>query len=89
MSTINHDNPGINLFTEAFSNRYRPVRTIQEATHFFSTQELFRELKQINPGLNISIDQVHDAMIEAGYIYQAKPGYQSIKLFWLGAEVLD
>ena len=68
---------------EALSRSFRPAPDAEHATHRLTTQEVFAALKQINPASPLLVTDVHDAMIDAGYWYQNRPGAISLSFRWM------
>lgn len=73
----------LSLLTESLSLRFLPAGTPAEATHMFSTDEIRSALSEINPAVDPTNQQVHDAMISAGYVYAPKEGTASLMFRWL------
>lgn len=62
--------------------RYRPAETAREAALSLSTADVYRAIKDLNPGLAFSMDDVFDAMQAAGFGFKAD-GLTSIRFKWL------
>lgn len=62
---------------------YKPVYSSQEATHFFSTDEIYSAIKDLNPDSDLSKSSVYKAMIDAGFIYKVQPGKIGLDFRWL------
>jgi hypothetical protein len=62
---------------------YRPAAPQEEATHFFSTDEIFDAIKSLNPGVEMSKNELYDAMLNAGFIFKPRRGTSGIDFRWL------
>ena len=72
-------------YIDAIMERYRPAETAREATLSLSTADVYRAIKDLNPGLSFSMDDVFDAMQAAGFVFKAD-GLTSIRFKWLMQE---
>lgn len=73
----------ISVYVAALSATYKPASNAGVATHWFSTREVFDAIKSIDPGATVTIEQVHDALLEAGYRYQSRPGAIGVEFRWM------
>ena len=71
--------PYIDVLMESF----KPASTNEGATHFFSTDEIYDAIVQLNPGAEISSIDVYQAMIDAGFIFKPRAGTSGIDFRWL------
>lgn len=69
-------------YIQAILERYRPAETDHEATMALTTSDVYRAIKDLNPGLSVQMDDVFDAMLEAGFTFKAN-GLSSIRFKWL------
>ncbi len=65
-------------YIDAIMERYRPAETAREATLSLSTSDVYRAIKDLNPGLSFSMDDVFDSMQAAGFVFKAD-GIASIR----------
>lgn len=70
-------------FIENIKAVYLPATSINDTTHFFSTEEVFESIKGINPNLRLSKESIYTAMSEAGYLFRPRPGGFSLEMRWL------
>lgn len=70
-------------YIDALGAVFQPAFDARHTTHWFSTDEIFQEIKQINPGADISKEDIHDAMLAAGYRYQQRPGALGCNFRWM------
>ena len=70
----NNGNSTVNNYIDALQQTFLPALTEAETTHWFSTDEIYDAIKKISPGASISKEDVYDAMIEAGFRFQCRPG---------------
>lgn len=71
------------VYIQALSSVFKPVSSANEATHWFTTDEVYEAIKNINPGVGITKEQVHDTLINAGYTYQPRPGSFGLDFRWM------
>lgn len=69
----------INVLLES----YKPVASLDEATHFFSTDEVFEAIKDINPGSSINKETIFQTMLDNGFIFKPRAGSSGISFKWL------
>lgn len=62
---------------------FAPALTNTETTHWFSTDEIYDAIKKIDPGADISKDDIYDAMMDAGFRYQCRPGALALDFKWM------
>jgi len=62
---------------------YHPAASQEEATHFFSTDEIFDAIKSLNPGADLSKNDLYAAMLDAGFIFKPRRGTSGIDFRWL------
>lgn len=77
------NNANSEQYVDALSTVYNPALTVDQTTHWFSTDEIYNAIKAINPGADLSKEQIHDAMINAGYRYQPRPGSFGLDFRWM------
>lgn len=78
--------PDLHLYMDAILRRFRPSDA-EDATHFFSTEEVLAAIKAQNPELKgLSCTIVHDALTEAGFRLGMHRGSQSMTFLWMMKE---
>lgn len=73
----------ISIYIAALSATFRPAYDARHTTHWFSTDEVYDAIRRIDPGAEISRKQVHQAMLDAGYKYQSRPGATGLDFRWM------
>lgn len=73
----------ISIYIAALQSTHRPAPDVRQTTHWFTTDEVYQAIKDIDPGAKITKDQVHNAMIAAGYQYQSRPGTHGLEFRWM------
>ena len=73
----------VSIYIAALSSTFRPAFDAGHTSHWFSTDEVFDAIRSIDPGANISKEQVHQAMLDAGYKYQPRPGATGLDFRWI------
>ena len=56
----------ISIHVAALSASFKPAPDARHTTHWFTTDEVFDAIRRIDPGVQITKDQVHQAMHDAG-----------------------
>lgn len=79
----NNGNSTVNNYIDALQQTFLPALTEAETTHWFSTDEIYDAIKKISPGASISKEDVYDAMIEAGFRFQCRPGALALDFKWM------
>lgn len=77
------ENSNRDIYISAIMEYYKPASTLQEASHFFSTEEIYNAIIDINPGSELSKNEVFQAMIDAGFIFKVQPGKIGLDFRWL------
>lgn len=75
--------PDLTPYIDVIRQRFMPAVVPSEATHRFSTSEVRQAITSLNPGINVSDAHTFDAMIEAGFRFEAVHGSQSLIFQWL------
>lgn len=73
----------VSIYIAALQQTFKPANSAKETTHWFTTEEVYQAIKKLDPGSDINRDQVYQAMINAGYKYQSRPGTQSLDFKWM------
>lgn len=76
----------ISVYVAALSATYRPARTPQETTHWFSTHEVADAIRQIDPSAKVDENLVFQALRDAGYDFCNRPGSQGLQFMWMFRE---
>ena len=78
-----NDNSAACSYIDALQATFLPALTEAETTHWFSTDEVYDAIKKISPGASITKEEVYDAMIEAGFRFQCRPGALALDFKWM------
>lgn len=73
----------ISVYISALQATYRPASDPQHVTHWFTTAEVYEAIKQLNPSADISKEQIFQAMAEAGFRFQNRPGASGCEFRWM------
>lgn len=76
----------MSVYMSALMERYKPALSGEQATHWFSTDEILFALLELNPSANIKRGDVYQAMWNAGFRFSSKPGTQRITFQWMMVE---
>ena len=68
----------ISIHIASLSASFKPAPDARHATHWFTTDEVYDAIRRIDPGAHISKEQVHQAMLDAGYKYQNRPASKGL-----------
>ncbi|MGE4542359.1 MAG: 5-formyltetrahydrofolate cyclo-ligase [Bacteroidales bacterium] len=75
--------PDLTPYIDVIRQRFMPAKIPSDATHRFSTSEVRQAIISLNPGINVSDAHTFDAMIAAGFRFEAVHGSQSLIFQWL------
>jgi len=78
--------PDLTPYIDVIRQRFMPAKIPSDATHRFSTSEVRQAITSLNPGINVSDAHTFDAMIAAGFRFEAVHGSQSLIFQWLLVE---
>lgn len=70
-------------YIEALKQTFLPAVSEAETTHWFSTDEVYDAIKKISPGAGITKEEVYDAMVDAGFRFQCRPGALALDFKWM------
>ena len=73
----------ISIHIAALSASFKPAPDVRHTTHWFTTDEVFDAIHRFDPGAQVAKDQVHQAMHDAGYQYQNRPGSAGLDFRWM------
>lgn len=73
----------LNVYLEAIERSFEPVENPEDATHWFSTDEVVDAIREIDPTANVDKSQVVKALHDAGYLLSCKPGTQGLQFRWM------
>lgn len=69
-------------YIDALSASFKPADP-HTATHWFTTEEVYNAIRRVDPGAQITKEQVHAAMHNAGYRYANRPGSSGLDFRWM------
>lgn len=73
----------ISGYITALQESFEPATHPALADHWFSTDEVVDAIRDIDPGVKVSKEQVFQALRDAGYTYSVKPGTQGLQFRWM------
>lgn len=73
----------ISIHIAALSASFKSAVDARHSTHWFTTDEVYDAIRRIDPGVQISKEQVHQAMLDAGYQYRNRPGSSGLDFRWM------
>lgn len=68
---------------DLFQQKFKPAQSSSDATDFLDTDEIHSAIAKIAPGVNISKEDVFEALKNAGYQFTAEPGKMNFNLKWM------
>lgn len=72
-----------NDYIAALMSVYAPALSESEATHWFTTQEVFEAVQKIDPGTELTVNDVYDALRDVGFRYQPRTGTIGCDFRWM------
>ena len=72
-----------NSYIEVLLQTFAPAQNERETTHWFSTDEVFEAIKRIDPATEATKDEIYNAMMDAGFRYQCRPGALALDFKWM------
>lgn len=73
----------LNQVIELFKQKYTPAKSVEEATDFLDTNEIFTAIENIAPGSGIEKETLFELLSQEGYIFAAEPNKINFNLKWL------
>lgn len=73
----------VSIYIAALQTTFKPANCPKEATHWFTTEEVYNAIKKLDPACKIERDQVYQGMIDAGFKFEPRPGTQSLDFRWM------
>lgn len=73
----------LNGYIIAITDRFSTAKSITEATHLLSTQEVKDAIVCLNPGADISNEKVFELMQSAGFNFISPSGTIGIGFKWI------
>lgn len=80
---MNDKERNLQVYIDAITARFKATSDETKATHKLSTKEVADAINELNPGCNASVQEVYDALFEAGFIFRAPRGTAGIHFKWL------
>lgn len=77
------DDKNISQYINVLNESFKPAISANDATHYFSTDEIFTAIKELNPSADIHKDDIYQAMLDAGYSFKPRPGTSGIDFKWI------
>lgn len=79
MSNNNDHSDYIQVLSDAFA----PAVSVEDTTHWYSTDEVFDAIKKLDPSSAIKKDDVYQALLDSGYSYGLRPGTFGLDFRWM------
>ena len=73
----------VSTYVDVLLQTFAPAMNDAETTHWFSTDEVYEAIKRIDPGSEISKDDIFQGMLDAGFRYQNRPGALALDFKWM------
>lgn len=73
----------LSVYLEAINRSFEPVEVPEDATHWFSTDEVADAIRDIDPTANIEKALLVKALEGAGYRIDCKRGTQGLQFRWM------
>jgi len=68
---------------QVFGQYYQPANSIDQATDFLSTNEIFEALQELNPGVTLDKSKIYDLLKEEGFNCSVEPGKFKFSFKWM------
>lgn len=81
MYTNNSDKE--NDYIVSLMSVYAPALSECEATHWFTTHEVFEAIRNIDPATSVTESDVYQILHDAGFRYQPRPGSVGCEFRWM------
>lgn len=62
---------------------YSPATNESDATHWFSTEDVYEAIKKIDPGTSVSLEDVYNSLLMGGFRFQPRPGTLGCEFRWM------
>lgn len=76
----------ISIYIAALQATYKPAPDVRHTTHWFTTNEVYDAIKQLDPSADISKEQIFQAMTAAGFSFRVRPGASGCDFRWMLTE---
>lgn len=73
----------VSTYITALQATYRPAATPHETTHWFTTDEVYNAIREIDPSADISKEDIFKALTSAGFTFQSRPGSTGCEFRWM------
>lgn len=83
MEKQNESTTDISIYIAALQSTFRPAPDARHATHWFSTDEVYTAIKRLDPSAAITKEQLFQAMTDAGFKFQNRPGASGCDFRWM------
>ena len=77
----------ISIYVTALCKMYSPAHSSEDATHWFTTEEVIEAIKEIDPSAKVNSMQVFKALCDAGFEICNRPGSHGISFRWMFREI--
>lgn len=83
MEKQNESITDISIYIAALQTTFRPAPDARHTTHWFSTDEVYTAIKRLDPSAAITKEQLFQAMTDAGFKFQNRPGASGCDFRWM------
>ena len=83
MKKNENENTDISVYISALMGTFKPTNDANQATHWFTTSEVYQAIKSIDPSAKASINDVFEGMNNAGFHFQNRPGSSGCDFRWM------
>lgn len=83
MEKQNESITDISIYIAALQSTFRPAPDARHTTHWFSTDEVYTAIKRLDPSAAITKEQLFQAMTDAGFKFQNRPGASGCDFRWM------
>lgn len=73
----------ISIYIAGLQATFRPASDARHTTHWFSTDEVYIAIKHLDPSADITKEQIFQAMTDAGFKFQNRPGASGCDFRWM------
>lgn len=76
----------ISIYIAALSTIFAPATDPARATHWLTTEEVVKAIKELDPSAQVSQDEIFRALWDAGYRFGQRPCAQGLSFRWMMIE---
>ncbi|MEY8587945.1 5-formyltetrahydrofolate cyclo-ligase [Phocaeicola sartorii] len=76
----------MSIYIAALSTTFAPAADPARATHWLTTEEVVKAIKELDPFAQVSQDEIFRALWDAGYRFGQRPCAQGLSFRWMMIE---